>query len=502
MKTLKFIIFMIILFGKVLCLYAMDYHTGIKAIPEEWNPINHEEGYYYRFANQLFCTLLEIDDKIDISAGLADHWVVKDNGLTYLFHIRKNARFHNGELIKATDVVFSINSILYKGELSDELKIIKSIGVANDVEKYPKKWGDNEHKSIVVIELKKPFQPMLSIFASPLLGIFPEKLIKDNKESFFKSPISCGPFKINLINSKYIQLVKSNYYYGVRTGNIDTLYFYKFNEDEAINQFNDGKLDDIIDYRVDTKKIKRGFNLGRGIVFGTTFIRLNVEKEPFNNVYFRKAFVHAFNKTLFVKKSNIKNIIPANGFIPRGMVGYLDKPEYVEYSIEKSKDFLNRINNKKRDVINIAYNRKIQTDALNIIADELYHSLNIKINLVHLDSKQWYNNWYDMKTEATIGSFLNAYYDSFYFIKTILKYTNINKEEIAKLLKMATKSMDYSQSSSLYRKIDSLIMAKAIIFPIYYGDSSSFVYSENITGLDLPFNGANSVKYKNVVKLR
>ena len=39
---------------------------------------------------------------------VAESYTISDDGLLYTFKIRKNAKFHNGEDVKASDVVFSL----------------------------------------------------------------------------------------------------------------------------------------------------------------------------------------------------------------------------------------------------------------------------------------------------------------------------------------------------------------------------------------------------------
>jgi oligopeptide transport system substrate-binding protein len=44
--------------------------------------------------------------------GVATHWEVSDNGRTYTFHLRHNARFSNGDPVTAKDFIFSLKRIL------------------------------------------------------------------------------------------------------------------------------------------------------------------------------------------------------------------------------------------------------------------------------------------------------------------------------------------------------------------------------------------------------
>src|SRR5690606_41188682 len=48
----------------------------------------------------------------DLVPGLAEAWEVSEDGRTYTFRIRDNARFHNGRPVTAHDAAFSLRRLL------------------------------------------------------------------------------------------------------------------------------------------------------------------------------------------------------------------------------------------------------------------------------------------------------------------------------------------------------------------------------------------------------
>ena len=51
-----------------------------------------------------------------VDPWLAESWDVSDDGLTYTFHLRKDAKFHDGTPVKASDVVYSYDRLKTIGE--------------------------------------------------------------------------------------------------------------------------------------------------------------------------------------------------------------------------------------------------------------------------------------------------------------------------------------------------------------------------------------------------
>ena len=57
--------------------------------------------------NHFYDTLVRRTAELDFVPGLAESWELKDD-LTWVFKLRKGVKFHNGDELKASDVLFSI----------------------------------------------------------------------------------------------------------------------------------------------------------------------------------------------------------------------------------------------------------------------------------------------------------------------------------------------------------------------------------------------------------
>ena len=52
-------------------------------------------------------TLVEPDENLEMVPALAESWEVSDDGTVYTFHLREEARFHDGRLVSAEDIKYS-----------------------------------------------------------------------------------------------------------------------------------------------------------------------------------------------------------------------------------------------------------------------------------------------------------------------------------------------------------------------------------------------------------
>lgn len=74
------------------------------------DPINAVSSSDYYVFNCIFSTLIDFDANDEVYCDLAESYRVEDDGLTHIFSLREGVTFHDGTLLTAEDVVFSIES--------------------------------------------------------------------------------------------------------------------------------------------------------------------------------------------------------------------------------------------------------------------------------------------------------------------------------------------------------------------------------------------------------
>jgi peptide/nickel transport system substrate-binding protein len=116
--------------------------------------------------------------------SLAESWTVSDDAKTYEFKIRKGVKFHNGDILTAEDVVFSIKR--YRGANASVIH-----GKLEKVEAL--------NPNLVRISFREVFPDFLEYMlpgATTIAWIVPKKYVeKVGDLGFKKHPIGCGPYK-------------------------------------------------------------------------------------------------------------------------------------------------------------------------------------------------------------------------------------------------------------------------------------------------------------------
>lgn len=135
--------------------------------------------------------LTTVDEKGLPKPDLAESWEIKNDGLEYIFNLKKDVYWHDGKNFTADDVLYTINTAqnpLLSTAFRDSFKDIK----VEKLSPYQVKF-----------ELKEPFAPFLNILN---LGIIPKHvgLIR------FR-PIGTGPFKVEVFNEDSLVLDGKNF---------------------------------------------------------------------------------------------------------------------------------------------------------------------------------------------------------------------------------------------------------------------------------------------------
>jgi peptide/nickel transport system substrate-binding protein len=152
--------------------------------------------------------LVAFREDTSIGPMLAESWEISPDGKTYIFHLRKGVKFHNGAIMTADDVVWSFKRWLDPAtqwrclsEFSDT-GITKILGV------------EATDPQTVVIRLERPTALLLGTLARPDCGqtaiLHRDSLTPDGR---WREPVATGPFKLGeWKRGQYVDLIRFDDY--------------------------------------------------------------------------------------------------------------------------------------------------------------------------------------------------------------------------------------------------------------------------------------------------
>jgi peptide/nickel transport system substrate-binding protein len=151
----------------------------IESNPTNLDPRFATDSQSQKIDGLLFSSLLERDDQMNFHGDLADSWTTPDP-LTYTFHLRPGAHFHDGRPLIAADVKATFDSILNPATHSPKRGAFRMIASIDDLD-----------AATVIFHLNEPYASFLWNLARPAVGIVPH----DAGTDFSRHPVGSGPFR-------------------------------------------------------------------------------------------------------------------------------------------------------------------------------------------------------------------------------------------------------------------------------------------------------------------
>jgi len=185
------------------------------------NPILTHSSISAMLKGIVFDGLIKLNEKMEPDPHLAISWENSADGITWIFHLRRNVKFHDGVELTAKDVKFTFDKINDPSLNSPYISIFKNFKLVRIKDTYT-----------VEINLKTPL-PSLPFYLD--VGILPMHLLKGEdigKCQFNYRPIGTGPFKLHRWSPNEIVLkANENYFRG--ESNISTIII-KIFKDQSI----------------------------------------------------------------------------------------------------------------------------------------------------------------------------------------------------------------------------------------------------------------------------
>src|SRR5690242_19917512 len=85
----------------------------LDAEPSSLDPVTITDVTTLELLQNLYEGLVRFDEDNRIVPCLAERWEISADGKTYTFHLRANAKFHNGRSMTADDVKYSLERALW-----------------------------------------------------------------------------------------------------------------------------------------------------------------------------------------------------------------------------------------------------------------------------------------------------------------------------------------------------------------------------------------------------
>ena len=138
----------------------------------------------------IFSSLVQFDTELGLLPDLAENWTVSEDGLNYSFKLRDGLTFHNGDPLKAADIVYTYERNIdpdFASPHANKLAQIEAVDTPDDL--------------TVNLTLSAPFAPFLAVACGrgpgrAMTPISRRAFEEMGDEQFDQTPVGAGPFAI------------------------------------------------------------------------------------------------------------------------------------------------------------------------------------------------------------------------------------------------------------------------------------------------------------------
>jgi peptide/nickel transport system substrate-binding protein len=151
----------------------------LDSAPTNLDPRIGADAYSEHVDGLIFSSLVGRDSEMKVVPDLAQSWDMPDP-LTYIFHLRRGVKFHDGRPLTSADVKFTLDTVIsgaVKTTKRQSYKLVTSVETPDD--------------DTVVIRLSEPYASLLWNLSVPGIGIVP----RGSGAEMAQHPIGTGPFR-------------------------------------------------------------------------------------------------------------------------------------------------------------------------------------------------------------------------------------------------------------------------------------------------------------------
>jgi peptide/nickel transport system substrate-binding protein len=289
----------------------------------------------------IFSSLLQFDSELGLVADLAEDWTVSEDGLNYSFTLRDGLTFHNGDSLKAEDIIFTYERTVdpdFASPHANKLALVESV--------------DTPDELTVNFTLSAPFAPFLAVAFSrgpgrAMTPISRRAFEEMGEEQFDQTPVGAGPFAINAETadlSSGFELVAFDGWYGGRPF-LDSIEVTLIAEPSSrISALEAGDVDmlDIVP-AIGTAQVSENPDITLVQLPGTSWegLAMNWARPPWDNPEARMAVAKAINRDDLIETAMFGLATPSIGAIAPAFAWAYVSPEETEnpqaFNLEEAK---------------------------------------------------------------------------------------------------------------------------------------------------------------------
>lgn len=290
----------------------------------------------------LYECLTSLAKDASVAPGVASSWTVSEDGRTYTFTLRPEARWSNGDRVVAEDFVFALRRLVDPATASQYAQLIDIVENAPEIvagRKPPDTLGVSApDESTVVIRLRSPAPYLPGLLSFPSTCPVHRPTLAREGDRFTKPGIavSNGAFVLTeWVQGSHINAARNRRYWNDAATRLDGVRFEHIADENAeFLRYRAGELHTtavVPRGQFDLVKEQYGNELHVSPQLSTNYYGFNLEAAPFRDQPgLRRALSLVIDREKLASAVLRVGELPAYGWVPPGTFGYT--PQAFDYS--------------------------------------------------------------------------------------------------------------------------------------------------------------------------
>jgi oligopeptide transport system substrate-binding protein len=443
----------------------------------------------------LFEGLVTLDPAtLDPIPGVAEAWTLSEDGRTYTFHLRPDARWSNGDPVTADDFAFAYQRMLSPrlgAEYAYNLYYLKNARAYHrgDTDDFSTVGVSAPDPHTLVLELDNPTPFFLTLLNHP--SWFPVHAPTvlahgaidqiGNRWTRAGSHVGNGPFRLKRWNvNEVVEVERNPYYWDAETVRLNGIRFYPIvDQNTEERAFRAGQLH--MTYTLPLSKLPAYERSGSPMLrldpdLGTYYFLFNTTRGALADPKVRRALSLAIDREAISHGIRQRGEEAATHFTPPDIHGYTP-PSLHHYDPEKARRLLAEAGypgGQGFPVFELLYNT---SEAHRPIAEAVQAMWRKELGIdLRLRNQEW-RVFLDSRSRSEFdilrGGWLGDYYDPNTFLDLFTSDSTNNNSgwthpDYDRLIAEAARTSDEEKRQALFFEAETLLLEDAVIAPVFF----------------------------------
>lgn len=466
------------------------YRLAVSKVPT-FDPGLCETIFDLEWIKELFCGLVEWTEDRNLISLAARHWDVLDGGRRYIFHLRQDMVWSDGEPVTAGDFEFAWKRVLDPATHAAAANLLHDIRGAKDF--HQGRVAGSERIGItapdpftLVVELEEPCSYFPYILGDPVSFAVPKHVV-EREGSAWTEPgriVTNGAFQLesrDQSSGQTLHFTRNPRYFGRVRGNIERVTLAsRQNELDMYQSFVAGELDKV-EFLIpqfppdEWNHYRKVGQLHISTVPFVDAVYFVTDRPPFDNPEIRHAFVLATNREELARV--FEHQIPATGgYIPPALPGH--SPDIgLPYDPGEARRILaaagypqgcgfpsvglllGLVGLEKGDDLVFTFLQEMWQQNLGVRIHKCWGDSPAKELETRQDFHCFFIGWFADYPDP--ASFLQSNF--------LIDQCHWQNPTFEALIEKGRHTLDQGQRMDLYRRADRILTEEAVVLPLFYG---------------------------------